>query len=148
VSDWEDGGSDEIAAGFSPRSNDAAPIFLLKFLRKLSVLLMPMLAVAATTPVACGEDMIGTISSVKGTVKIVRDGKTLAATNGMTIEVHDKVVTLAGGSVTIALPDHSALLLDQSGTVSIDESTFMNNSIAPSKSACSAPPCIHTLWLQ
>jgi hypothetical protein len=147
MTDGEDGGIQRDRGGAFRGRNDATPIFALKFLRKVSVLLLPMLAVAATTPVACAENIIGTISSVKGTVKIVRDGKTLPATNGMTIEVHDKVVTLAGGSVTIVTPDHSALHLDQSGSVSIDESKFMNNSIAPSKSDCSAPPCVHTLWV-
>lgn len=137
----------EIASSAFPRSNSTR-IFFLKPLCKVFVFVLPMLAVAATASVARAERIAGRLLSVNGAVQVVRRGKTLTATNGMVIQVHDKLVTLVGGSVTIVMPDHRALHLDQSGTVSIDESTLMKDSIAPNKPDCSTVPCIHTSWVQ
>ncbi len=108
-------------------------MFSLKFLYKVFILALAMLLMAVNTPVARADGTIGTIFSVDGAVQIVRDGKTLAATNGMAVQLHDQVVTLAGGSVTIVMHDHSALHLGQSGKLSIDENTLINDPTTLSK---------------
>jgi hypothetical protein len=97
-------------------------ILFLKSSRKAFAVPLLILAVAATSGFAHAESIVGKISSVSGAVQIVRDGKTLIATNGMAIRLHDKVVTGADGSVTIVMPDHSLLHLDQSGTLLIGKS--------------------------
>jgi hypothetical protein len=107
-------------------------MFSLKSLYKVSLLALAILPTGVTIPVARADDAVGMIFSVDGAVQIVRDGKTLAATNGMAVQLHDQVVTLAGGSVTIVMHDHSALHLDQSGKLSID-GTLMNDPTALSK---------------
>ena len=113
----------EIARGAFQCSRDDTSILFLKSSRKAFAVALLILAVAATSGFAHAESIVGRISSVNGAVQIVRDGKTLIATNGMAIRLHDKVVTGADGSVTIAMPDHSLLHLDQSGTLLIGKST-------------------------
>ena len=98
-----------------------------KSLYKVSLLALAIIPMGVTIPVARAESTVGTIFSVDGAVQIVRDGKTLAATNGMAVQLHDQVVTLAGGSVTIVMHDHNALHLSQSGKFSIDESPLTND---------------------
>jgi hypothetical protein len=113
----------EIARLAFQRSRDDTSILFLKSSRKAFAVVLLILAVATTSGFAHAESIVGKISSVNGAVQIVRDGKTLIATNGMAIRVHDKVVTGADGSVTIVMPDHSLLHLDQSGTLLIGKST-------------------------
>jgi hypothetical protein len=112
----------EIARLAFQRSRDDTSILFLKSSRKAFAVVLLILAVATTSGFAHAESIVGKISSVNGAVQIVRDGKTLIATNGMAIRVHDKVVTGADGSVTIVMPDHSLLHLDQSGTLLIGKS--------------------------
>jgi hypothetical protein len=90
---------------------------------KAFAVVLPILAVVTITAIAHAETIVGRISSVNGAVQIVRGSRTLTATNGMAIRLHDKVVTGTDGSVTIVLPDHSSLHLGQSGTLLIGKST-------------------------
>jgi hypothetical protein len=113
----------EIARLAFQCSRDDTSILFLKSSRKAFAVALLILAVAATSEFAHAESIVGKISSVNGAVQIVRDGKTLIATNGMAIRLHDKVVTGADGSVTIVMPDHSLLHLDRSGTLLIGKST-------------------------
>lgn len=101
----------------------------------LKVLVVGPAILAAIVPagLARADGIVGSISSVKGAVAIVRRGKTLTAANGMTIKFHDQVITGADGSVTIVMPDHSSLHLGQSGKLSIGQSKRLNESTAPSK---------------
>jgi len=108
-------------------------MFSFKFLYKVTFLALLTLSMDVTIPVARANSTVGTIFSVVGAVQIVRDGKTLTATNGMAVQLHDELVTLAGGSVTIVMLDHSELHLGQSGKLSIDESTLINDPTALSK---------------
>jgi hypothetical protein len=116
---------------------DDTSLVVLKSPGKAFAVALALLVVAITTPFAHAESIVGKISSVNGAVHIVRDGKTLAATNGMAIRLHDKVVTGADGSVTIVTSDHSLLRVDQSGSLSIGKSTMPNGLTAPSRSDCS-----------
>ena len=122
----------EIAGDLPAHRTTVRRMFSLKSLYKVSLLALTILPTSVTIPVARTDDAVGMIFSVDGAVQIVRDGKTLAATNGMAVQLHDQVVTLAGGSVTIVMHDHSALHLDQSGKLSID-GTLMNDPTALSK---------------
>jgi len=113
-------------------------ILLLKYLRKAFAVVLPILAVVTLTAIAHAGTIVGKISSVNGAVEIVRGTKTLAATNGMSIRLHDKVVTGADGSVTILMSDNSLLHLGQSGTLLIGKSTMSNSFTAPVRSDCSS----------
>ncbi len=108
-------------------------MFSLKSRYQITLLALAIVPIGVNIAVAHADGTIGTIFSVDGAVQIVRDGKTLAATNGMAVRLHDQVVTLAGGSVTIVMHDHSALHLGQSGKLSIDQSTLMNDPTTLSK---------------
>ena len=121
----------EIARRAFECSKDDTSIFFLKPLRKAFAIILPILAMATSAPLAHAESIVGKISSVNGAVQIVRGGKTLAATNGMAIRLHDKVVTGTDGSVTIVMSDHSLLHLGQSGTLLIGKSTMLNGFMAP-----------------
>lgn len=129
----------EIARGTLQGSRDDTSIFFLKSLRRVFAVSLLIFAVASTTALAHVENIVGKISSVNGAVQIVRNGKTLAATNGMAIRLHDKVITGTDGSVTIVMSDHSLLHLDQSGTLFIGKSTMLNSSLAPRNSDYSPP---------
>lgn len=123
----------EIARRPLHRSTDDKSIVLLKWRRKAFAIALPILAVAITTPFAYAESIVGKISSLKGAVQIVRGGKILAAKNGMVIRAHDKVVTGTDGCVTIVMPDHNLLYLDQSGTLLIGKSTTSSGLMAPGR---------------
>lgn len=123
----------EIARRPSHCSTDDTSIVFLKWWRKAFAIALPILALAITTPFAYAESIVGKISSLKGAVQIVRGGKTLAAKNGMAIRVHDKVVTGKDGSVTIVMPDHNLLHLDQSGTLLIGISTTSSGFMGPGR---------------
>lgn len=110
---------------------DGTSILLLTSLRKAFAAVLPILAVVTITAIAHAETIVAKISSVNGTVQIVRGGKILAAKNGMAIRVHDKVVTGTDGSVTIVMPDHNLLHLGQSGRLLIGKSRTSSNSVAP-----------------
>ena len=108
-------------------------MFSFKSRYQVTLLALAMLPIAANIAVAHADGTIGTIFAVDGAVQIVRDGKTRAATNGMAVQLHDQVITLAGGSVTIVMHDHSELHLGQSGKLSIDQSPLMNDPTTLSK---------------
>jgi len=65
---------------------------------------------------------IARISSVYGAVRVERDGQKLVATKGMSLKLHDKIVTGPGGSVNIVFADGGVLHLDRSGSLAISES--------------------------
>lgn len=110
----------EIAGGAFQCSRDDTSNRFLKSSRQAFAVALLILVV--TPGFAHAEIVVGKISSVNGAVQIVRDGKTLIATNGMAIRLHDKVVTGEDGSVTIVMRDRSLLHLGQSGTLVIDKS--------------------------
>ena len=85
----------EIAGDLPAHRTTVRRMFSLKSLYKVSLLALTILPTSVTIPVARADDAVGMIFSVDGAVQIVRDGKTLAATNGMAVQLHDQVVTLA-----------------------------------------------------
>lgn len=112
-------------------STNHTSIVFPKSLRKAFAIILPILAMATSAPLAHAESVVGKISSVNGAVQIVRGGKTLAARNGMAIRLHDKVVTGTDGSVTIVMADHNLLHLGLSGTLLIGKSTTSSGLVAP-----------------
>jgi hypothetical protein len=67
-------------------------------------------------------------TSLTGGVHIERGGTTVPATQGMALDVGDRVVTAANSRVTITLTDNSKLKLDESTSMVIDQQAVAPNS--------------------
>ncbi len=76
-------------------------------------LLIANRAMAQATPA-------GSVTSLTGDVHIERGGTTVPATQGMAVDVGDRIVTAANSRVTIMLHDNSKLELDESTSLVID----------------------------
>ena len=93
---------------------------------------MALLTIVAV-PSAHAQNTVGTITQITGAATIQRGGATIAAVPNMPVMLHDKIVTEAGGSLTIGLVDNSSLQLGESSTITIDDSVLVNGVGAPSK---------------
>jgi FecR protein len=94
---------------------------------------LTLMLVAATVPAARAQTTIGTITQVQGAANIQRGAQNIAVVANLPVEVHDKIVTQPGASLTIGLVDNSALQIGENATVMIDESVLVNGFGAPSK---------------
>jgi hypothetical protein len=71
---------------------------------------------------AFGQAVVaGTVSSVSGTVQIGRGAATLTATQGMPVQVGDRIVTGDDGHIVVLLTDQSTLELNDSTNMLIDQ---------------------------
>lgn len=75
-------------------------------------------------PALAGSDTAGVFKRVEGSVSVVRDGASIPATVGMTVQAHDQVVTGADGSAGLTFEDASLLSLGPSASLSIDRFAF------------------------
>lgn len=69
-------------------------------------------------------DLAGRIKSVKGVVSVVRNGATRPAEAGMAIEVADRVVTGADGSIGITMRDNTLLSAGPNSTLDLNKFAF------------------------
>lgn len=88
-----------------------APLLLLIF----TVAILRADDAQAQAPVA------GTVSAVSGTVQLQRGGATLPVTQGMPVQVGDRIITGDDGQVSVLLTDQSTLELADSSNVVIDQ---------------------------
>jgi hypothetical protein len=65
----------------------------------------------------------GAITSVTGDVHVERGGTSVVATNGMTVDVGDRLITGPNSRATVTLADKSTLELDESTSMVIDQET-------------------------
>lgn len=70
------------------------------------------------------EDLVGSITEVKGPVSLVRGDDTLTAEKGTRLYREDVIQTEAGGSVGIVLRDDSTLSLGPSSELRMSEFQF------------------------
>ena len=91
----------------------------MKHLRKLSVLLMLLVA----APAALADD-VGQIKTSKGGVFLLRDGQQMAAPAGTQVRQSDRVLTRADGSAGIAFRDNSLLSLGPDSSLDISLFSF------------------------
>jgi hypothetical protein len=105
----------------------------MNLLRISSIAAQVMIATIALVAVAHAQNTVGTITHVTGAANIQRAGATIAATPNTAVMLHDKVITQANSSMTIAMVDNSYLQLGASTTLTIDESMMVNGVGAPSK---------------
>lgn len=81
------------------------------------------IAAAALAAAAWAED-VGQIKTVRGDVHVERDGKQLAAAQGMWVQQSDKLVTGADGAVGVTFLDNSMLSAGPGTVLAIDRYSF------------------------
>ena len=83
---------------------------------------------------ACAQQIVGTVSQLSGSAQIQRGSLNIAVTQGMAIQLHDRVltsvnssatVTLASG-ITLTIAEHSNLTFDQDVTAAGTGRTQLN----------------------
>ncbi len=100
---------------------------------RITALVLVALLTLVAVPSAHAQNTVGTITQITGAATIQRGGATIAAVPNMPVMLHDRIVTGAGGSLTIGLVDNSSLQLGESSTITIDDSVLVNGVGAPSK---------------
>jgi hypothetical protein len=103
----------------------------LTFVRLAALFTLATVLMAAAESTTYAQNIVGTITQVSGIANIQRGGSNLAAATQMPIQLHDRITTQAGSSVTIGLIDNSSLQLGQNGILTIDESMLVNGVGAP-----------------
>jgi hypothetical protein len=82
-----------------------------------------LIALCAAHPVSA-QTVAGSISAITGQATITRGSANIQAVYGAKIEVGDRIVTGAGGNVTIALTDGSQIEVTDSSNLTIDANTL------------------------
>jgi hypothetical protein len=77
---------------------------------------------------AMAQTPAGSVTSLTGDVHIERAGTTVPATQGMAVDVNDRIVTGPNSRVTITLTDNSRIELDESTSLVIDQQMVTANS--------------------
>jgi hypothetical protein len=70
---------------------------------------------------AHAQVVVGSIAELTGSAQVTRGGSTIAATNAMPVELHDRLATSSGAHLTVRLNDGSTLSLAESSTLTLDE---------------------------
>jgi hypothetical protein len=94
---------------------------------------LAMLMCMAAVSAANAQNTVGTVTHLQGAANIQRNGGTIAGAPNMPVLLHDKILTDANSSLTIALVDNSSLQLGPSSTLTIDQSVLVNGVGAPSR---------------
>jgi len=76
--------------------------------------------------IACAQQIVGRVSQLSGTAQIQRAGATIAVVQGISIELHDRLVTsvnstavvVLSSGTTLTLGEHTNLTFDQTVTTS------------------------------
>ena len=101
---------------------------------RLASLVVPtILATVVGVSAAHAQSTVGTVTQVQGAVSNLRGGSSVAVVPNLPVQLHDKIVTQPGASLTVGLIDNSSLQLGPSTTLTIDESEAINGVGAPSK---------------
>jgi hypothetical protein len=99
------------------------PSQIATFSRQCLVLFLVLGLLAASQPrsaFAQGANA-GTLSQVSGTVQVQRGAATIPATQGMPVQVGDRIVTGDDGHVVVLLTDQSTLELGDSSNMVVDQ---------------------------
>ena len=99
------------------RKTNALRTFALPFL-------MLALIALGTASGAWAQTVAGSISAITGSATITRGGATIPAAYGAKIDVGDRIVTAAGGNVTVTLTDGSQIEVTDSSNLTFDENTL------------------------
>lgn len=105
----------------------------MRFLKTATLIAMLALAIFAIVPTASAQSTVGTVTQIQGVANIERGAQNIVVIANLPVELHDKITTQQGASLTIGLVDNSSLQLGQNATLIIDESVMVNGFGAPSK---------------
>ena len=82
----------------------------------------------SVTSAALAQDVVGSISEIKGTAQLERDGHNLNPISAMPIKLHDKLHTTSDANLTITLNSGSRVMLFGSSSIVINNQSFVNQS--------------------
>ncbi len=91
----------------------------------LIVLLICLALLVASATLA--QDVVGSITDMKGAAHVKRNGQNLAVILGMTVNAHDMLHTTPGGNLTIALTNGDHLMLGESSSIVVNHQAFANH---------------------
>src|SRR5579863_3964857 len=101
--------------------------------RLVSLVVLTIITIMMIAPAASAQSTVGTITQVQGVANIQRGAASVPAAVNTPVQLHDKITTESGASLTIGLVDNSSLQLGPSSTLTMDESVAVNGVGAPSK---------------
>jgi len=99
-------------------------------------MLFAIAVLAAMMPVAARAQTaqtVGTITQLTGSAGVQRGTAAIPAALNMPVQLHDRITTQPGASLTIGMIDNSSLQLGPGATLAIDDSMVVNGTAAPSK---------------
>lgn len=90
----------------------------------LPVFVVFVLVAVCAARQASAQTEAGSISAVTGTATIMRGSMTIPATDGLKVDVGDRIVTGAGSNVSVMLADGSQMEITDSSNLTIDQNTL------------------------
>jgi hypothetical protein len=91
-------------------------------------LIVPLICLALLVASATSaQDVVGSITDIKGAAQLKRDGQNLAVILGMTVNAHDMLHTTSSGNLTIALTSGDHLMLGESSSIVVSYQPFANH---------------------
>lgn len=82
---------------------------------------------------ARADDSVGSVTQITGSAQIQRGAATLAAQQGTSVQLHDRVTTAPDASVTLGFADGSSMALNGGTTVAIEDVKVVNGQPLPSR---------------
>jgi ferric-dicitrate binding protein FerR (iron transport regulator) len=79
------------------------------------------------------DDSVGSVTEVTGSAQIQRAGATLAAQQGTSVKLHDRVTTAPDASMTLGFADGSSIALNGGTSVAIEDVKVVNGQPLPSR---------------
>jgi len=101
--------------------------------RLVSSVVLMILAIMLIASAVDAQTTVGAITQVQGVANIERGAANIPVAVNTPVELHDKITTQDGASLTIGLVGDSTLQLGPSSTLTMDESVAVNGVGAPSK---------------
>ena len=95
-------------------------------------LLLGLGVLDASSPVRA-DDSVGSVTQVTGSAQIQRAGATLAAQQGTSVMLHDRVITAPDASLTLGFADGSSIALNGGTSVAIEDVKVVNGQPLPSR---------------
>lgn len=95
-------------------------------------LMLGLVVLDASSP-ARADDSVGSVTQITGSAQIQRGGTTLAAQQGTSVMLHDRVTTAADASVTLGFADGSSIALNGGTSVTIEDVKVVNGQPLPSR---------------
>ena len=108
----------------------------LDFARCRMLFALAIAVMAAAMPAAVRAQTaqnVGTITQLTGAAGVQRGAAAIPAASNMPVQLHDRITTQPGASLTIGMVDNSSLQLGPQATLVIDDSMVVNGTAAPSK---------------